>query len=382
MFAALLLAAAVSGFAPANDYQLTQNWLCRPDRRDACSINEVTARIDPDGTVTIERPTIAKAPPVDCFYVYPTTSFDLSLNSDMFANQEEWDRVAAQFTRFAGVCRTFAPIHRQMTLTALRANLQGAKIKPDHELAYRDLAAAWRSYLTHDNQGRPFVLIGHSQGASLLKRLVASEIDGKPVQRRMLSAMLAGTSLLVPVGQDVGGDFRSVPLCRSNTQTGCVVVWSSYRDTNPPPVNALFGVSAKPGFESGCTNPAQLTGGAAPLDSVFGFPWFRGGYGQGVMPEANWKIGNTPLTARFARVPGKLSGECVRGAYANYLAVHVNSPPQTPFEHELTDPAQIGDDDYPDWGFHVVDIAIVQGDLLRLVGTQYVAWSARHAAKR
>ena len=382
MFAALLLAAAVSGLAPANDYRLAQNWLCRPERRDACSVDEVTARIDPDGTVTIERPTIATAPPVDCFYIYPTTSLDLSLNSDMFANQEEWDRVAAQFARFASVCRTFAPIHRQMSLTALRANLQGAKVKPDLELAYRDVADAWRSYLTHDNHGRPFVLIGHSQGASLLKRLVASEIDGRQVQRRMLSAMLAGTSVLVPAGKDVGGDFKTVPLCRSSAQTGCTVTWSSYRDTIPPPANALFGVSAKPGLEAGCANPAQLTGGAAPLDSVFGFPWFRGGYSQGVMPEANWKIGNTPLTTRFARVPERLSGECVKGAYANYLAVHVNAPPQSPFEHELTDPAQIGDDAYPDWGFHVVDIAIVQGDLLRLVGTQYAAWSARKTAKR
>ena len=382
MLAALLLAAAVSSLAPANDYRLTQNWLCRPDRRDACNADQATARIDPDGTVTIERPVAATAPPVDCFYIYPTTSFDLSPNSDMFANQEEWDRIAAQFARFASVCRTFAPIHRQMTLTALRGNMQGAKFKPDHELAYRDVADAWRSYLAHDNHGRPFVLIGHSQGASLLKRLVASEIDGKPVQRRMLSAMLAGTSVLVPSGKDVGGDFKTVPLCRSSAQTGCTVTWSSYRDTNPPPANALFGVSAKPGFEAGCTNPAQLTGGSAPLDSLFGFPWFRGGYGQGVMPEASWKVGNTPLTTRFARVPGRLSGECVKGAHGNYLAVHVNSPPQSPFEHELTDPAQIGDDAFPDWGFHVVDLAVVQGDLLRLVGTQYAAWSARGAAKR
>ena len=382
MLAAVFLAAAISALAPPNDYRLAQNWLCRPERRDACSADEATARIDSDGTVTIERPTPAAAPPADCFYVYPTTSLDLSLNSDMFANQEEWDQIAAQFARFSSVCRTFAPIHRQVTLTALRTNLQGGKVKPDPDLAYRDVIAAWRSYLAHDNHGRPFVLIGHSQGANVLKRLIASEIDGQPVQRRMLSAMLAGTSLLVPLGKDLGGDFKAVPLCRSAGQTGCAIVWSSYRDTNPPPAKALFGVSARPGLEAACTNPAQLAGGAAPLDSVFGFPWWRGGVGQAVKPEANWKVGNTPLATRFARVPGRLSGECVKGAHANYLAVHVNAAPQTPLEHELTDPAQIGDDTYPDWGFHVVDIAIVQGDLLRLVGAQYASWAARNAVKR
>ena len=138
MFAALLLAAAASAFAPANDYRLTQNWLCRPDRRDACTVDQTVMRIDPDGRMTLEPFTPAAAA-VDCFYVYPTTSLDPTPNSDMFANQEEWNQIAAQFARFSSVCRTFAPMHRQVTLTALRANLGGAKVRPDAGLAYRDV---------------------------------------------------------------------------------------------------------------------------------------------------------------------------------------------------------------------------------------------------
>lgn len=285
--------------------------------------------------------------------------------------------MASQFARFASVCRTFAPIYRQVTLTTLRARLNGAKVDWNEERGYRDIRDAWRDYLAHDNRGRPFVLVGHSQGANVLKRLIAEEIDGKPIQRQMLSAMLPGTSLLVPKGKDVGGDFKAIRLCRAANQTGCALVWASYRDSIPPPANALFGVSRNEAMEAACTNPARLQGGSAPLDSIFGFPWRRDGNPLKILPSASWQVNGRPIQTRFARVPGRLSGECVRGAHANYLAVHVNTVPRTPFDRELTDQPVIGDLTYPDWGFHVVDMAIVHGNLLRLVKTQSAAWHAR-----
>ncbi len=106
----------------------------------------------------------------------------------------------------------FAPVYRQVTLTALRAGKMAAA---DWGLAYADVKAAFANYLARDNGGRPFVLIGHSQGSLLLKRLVAEEIDGTPLSQRMLSAILPGTAVLVPRGKDVGGDFKALPLCRA-----------------------------------------------------------------------------------------------------------------------------------------------------------------------
>ena len=44
----------------------------------------------------------------------------------------------------------------------------------------RDVRAAWREYLANHNKGRPFVLIGHSQGSLMLQQLIAHEIEGKP----------------------------------------------------------------------------------------------------------------------------------------------------------------------------------------------------------
>ena len=69
-------------------------------------------------------------------------------------------------------------------------------------------AAAWHHYLEHYNNGRPVVLIGHSQGTIHLVRLIASEIEGRPVAARMLSALLIGFNVEVPAGP---GDRRHLP---------------------------------------------------------------------------------------------------------------------------------------------------------------------------
>ncbi len=377
MALALFVAMAAASATPGNDYTRDTNWLCRPGRSDACTDDARVTRMA-SGAAPIEEPAVPPAEPdADCFYVYPTTSLDLTGNSDMIAGPEERAQAAAQFARFASVCRTFAPVYRQVTLTALRARMRGQASDADPELGYRDIRDAWRDYLARDNGGRPFVLIGHSQGSMVLQRLIAEEIDGKPVQGHMLSAMLPGTSVLVPKGKDIGGDFKTIPLCRTGSQTGCAIVWASYRDTIPPPANALFGVSKRPDMEAACTNPAKLEGVPAPLDSIFGFPWWRGGVGIGAPPEG-WQADGKPLATRYARVPGRLSAECVKGSNANYLAVHVNVAPQTAFDRELTAEPVIGDDAYPDWGWHVVDIAIVHGDVLRLVAAQSAAWHRAH----
>ena len=123
------------------------------------------------------------------------------------------------------------------------------------------------------NHGRPFVLIGHSQGTIHLIRLLAEEIEGKPEAARMLSALLIGYNVEVPEGRLTGGSFRTTPLCTRAGQTGCVITYVSFRAEAPPPAGALFGRAARPGQTIACTNPAALgSDGGAPLDSY----WFTG----------------------------------------------------------------------------------------------------------
>jgi Protein of unknown function (DUF3089) len=68
------------------------------------------------------------------------------------------------------------------------------------------------------------VLVGHSQGAGLLNRLIAEEIDDEPLLRdRLVSAYLLGSTVAVPEGDVAGGAFDNVPPCEADDQTGCVV---------------------------------------------------------------------------------------------------------------------------------------------------------------
>jgi alpha-beta hydrolase superfamily lysophospholipase len=82
------------------------------------------------------------------------------------------------------------------------------------DLAYADVLAAWRTYLANDNHGRGFVLVGHSQGALMLGRLIKEEIDGKPIQSQMVSALLLGVAGWLPVkpGAEPPLVFPHVPL--------------------------------------------------------------------------------------------------------------------------------------------------------------------------
>jgi hypothetical protein len=379
VIAAVLAAAAQSApaapVASPNDYALEQNWLCRPDRRDACSTPSLSVTdIAPDGSRTVRAVARSKAPEADCFYVYPTLSYDAGGNSDMIPNDEEYRVVEAQFARFGTVCRTFAPIYRQSTLSWLRSNITGNPIPMDPELRYNDVRDAWRQYMAADNKGRPFVLVGHSQGSGLLKRLIAEEIEGKPVASKMLSAMLAGTNVAVPKGKDQGGDFKRTPVCRSAGQTNCVIAWTSFRETAPPPVNSRFGRVPDMEQETVCANPAALAGGMTTLNARFPA---GAGIGDLVAASPSWTKDNARITTASVAVPGLYSAQCVTVNGANVLSVRINADPMDPRIDDVGGDVRFGAFVAKDWGLHLIDISLVMQDMVDLVPVQLTAWKAR-----
>src|SRR5499426_130928 len=204
--------------ATRNDYSDGKTWLCRPGRQDACAVDLSTTVVTADGKLSVEKWSANPKAAIDCFYVYPTVSNDPTPNSDMNAGPEELSVIRAQFARFGSECRVFAPLYRQVTLTALRAGIAGKPMAVDRVLGYNDVVDAWKYYLDHDNQGRGVVLIGHSQGSGVLTQLIKNEIDGQPIQEQIVSALLLGTSLPVAKGKDLG-TFQHMPLCRSANQT-------------------------------------------------------------------------------------------------------------------------------------------------------------------
>jgi Protein of unknown function (DUF3089) len=378
MAASLWIASMLAAAAPApNDYALGQNWLCRPDRRDACStVSLEITDIAPDGSLGVRKVARATDPKADCFYVYPTLSNDPGGNSDMVANDEERRVVEAQFARFGTQCRTFAPLYRQSTLSWLQSNLLGKPIAVDMELRYTDVRDAWRHYLASDNGGRPFVMVGHSQGSGLLKRLIAEEIEGKPAAKQMLSAMLAGTNIAVPVGKDVGGDFQSTPVCRKAGQTGCVIAWASFRESAPPGADTRYGRAATAGQEIVCANPAGLAGGIVPLGARF--PAFTSGIG-GITTSARWTRDGKAIPSPTVALPAMYSGQCVTVNGANVLAVRINSDPADGRIDDAGGDVRFGAVTAANWGLHLIDVNLVLQDMVDLVPVQLAAWQAQQA---
>src|SRR5580693_10326163 len=302
-------AQAMTPVEPSNtDYANSAFWLCWPGKQDACAQNQDATIIDENGKLKHEAYHAAKNPAIDCFYVYPTVSTQTTGNSDLTVTRAETSVVLAQFARFGEQCRTYAPMYRSVTLTALRAGIAGQPIPVDRNLGYSDVLAAWRYYLAHENKGRGVVLIGHSQGSGVLTRLIRDEIDGKPVQSQMISAILMGTSLPVPKGADVGGAFKHIPVCHSNSQIHCVIAFADFRATVPPPSNTRFG-KAPEGMQAVCANPAALGGGSGMLDAYLSPGRIATGSDDVPAPFA-WTEPAKPIDTPFVKVPGLLSAAC------------------------------------------------------------------------
>ena len=363
------VASAQAGAAPPAtpvDYSSGDSWLCRPGRQDACAIDLTATVVLADGSTTRESWSADPAAPIDCFYVYPTISTDPAPNSDMTPNEPELRVIAQQFARFASVCRPYAPMYRQVTLAGLRTRLAGdGATGLGTGVEYDDVRDAFRHYLANDNGGRGFVLVSHSQGTWILTRLVQEEIEGQPVQDRLVSALLIGAAVTVASGQDVGGSFTRIPLCRSATQTGCVIAYSAFRSTAPPPENTRFGRAQTSGQGGACVNPAALGGGSAELHAYLST---AGTTIVGARRAGEWVAGGAAIETPFVSVPGLLTARCAANEHATYLEVTVHGNPSDPRVDDI-----VGDLT-PDWGLHLVDMNIAMGNLVDIVRQQSAAY--------
>jgi DUF3089 family protein len=374
---ALTIAAAdafaqTTASSPSTDYSTPQTWLCRPDHPGACDVDLSTTVVDRDGRATVERARRDPKAPVDCFYVYPTVSTDTTDFSDLVPNETERGVVRLQFARFGTRCRLFAPMYRQRTLAAMgRANAAGIASPDFFGVGYQDVRDAWRYYLAHDNGNRGVVLIGHSQGTSILTELIRREIDGRQVQSRIVSALLIGGpgGIFVRRGRDVGGTFAHMPLCRAATQTGCVVAYSAFRVTAPPSATTRFGRSDDSTLVAACTNPAALGGGAAALNGYFDA---KGETALPMGPADPWTVGGRPVATPMVRVVGLLKGQCKTNTFASYLEVSVQRGPRSPASRDIQ-----GDLAEP-LGLHLVDMEVAMGNLVDLVGHQAKSYLEVH----
>jgi hypothetical protein len=256
-------------------------------------------------------------------------------------------------------------MYRQVTVTALDSGNQESPTQL--AIPVNDVRAAFATYLRRYNHGRGFVLVGHSQGSFVLEQLIAKDIDSRPaVRKRLVSAILLGGNVLVKRGKNGGGTFRHVPACRSDTQLGCVIAFSTFDQT--PPANALFGRTTVAGDQVLCTNPAALSGGAAKVDPVFPSAPFA----PGTLIAAGislLRITQPRAPTPWISEPGAYRAHCSSAAGANVLQITALNGAQT---------ATPSPD--PTWGLHLLDANIALGNLISVIHSEANAYAARPAA--
>ena len=364
LVATSLFAVQASAGVTAPDYAKPESWLCLPGRTDICTTPLKTTALNPNGYGSTGQSEVTKDSSVDCFVVYPTVSRDSGMNSDLTPGEgEEKAAIVSQFARFAGSCRIFAPVYRQMTLGAVAASAAGADVTKPAILAYSDVRSAWKEYLAKYNKGRPYVLLGHSQGSLMLQQLLAHEIEGKPEAARMKLAIIPGFNLLVPQGKLVGGTLKQTPVCSKSGQTGCVMTWVSFREKNIPPTGAIFGVADKPGMTVACTNPARPGAtGWASLDSYWN--------ARSTLPvpggPISWSTEGAPPTP-FVRTEGLVSAQCVSDGPRGYLSLRTNADPNDKRTDRVGGEVGVMGMFIPGWGMHLADMSAPMGDLIRQV---------------
>lgn len=362
------------GTTASLDYSDPNLWLCRPGNEpNECHVNLDATELLADGSRRVVPHVRASTPAFDCFYVYPTVDLKGDGNMTDFSDVSfERDPLYSQAARFTRVCEVYAPLYRQVSLS-------GVTVTGDPAVALQDVRDAFQFYLQHLSNGRPFVIMGHSQGAATLAAMMETDVDPVPeVRSRMISALIIGGGLDVFAGQrtgdgssatgsngiPLGRSFKNIPTCSAPGETGCVIAYSSFDKANPPRANALFG-RAPAGFQAACVDPAPTAGNNSGL--------YRGSYLPVHENQSGFQADEPippDITTPFLLYRNVFAGQCVYQNGLSYLQISLQLAPgdqraEPPYRKRLVE--GIG------FGLHLVDFNLPLDDLIDAVAQQAAA---------
>jgi hypothetical protein len=353
----------------------TPTWLCRPGATpNPCVTNLTAEKFSPTGqSMGIDKRKASAKNAIDCFYVYPTISNELTPVSDLVVGPEQNSIALYQAAQYSTTCNVYAPMYRQITLNALNGAV--VPTAQDAANAYQDVADAFQYYLKHYNKGRGFVIMGHSQGSFTLRRLVGTVIDpSAKLRKQMISAVLIGGNVLIGPGPGgTGGDFKNIPYCRSAKQNGCVIGYSAFNQPVPTPTRfgrpgttsaTQPGQPAPAGVKVLCSNPAGLLGVKSGL--VDGLTPEQP-FAQGLLSLGISLLGVTapPSSQPYAEIVGAYKVACSSDNNASVL--QVTSVGGAPTPHPSPDAT---------WGLHLLDVGLTWKTMVDVVKTQGQTWIA------
>jgi len=250
---------------------------------------------------------------LDVFYVYPTIYGDENpTNMDIY-NEALRDKAMRSFKKQTGVYtevgNIFAPFYRQVSMAVLDPSEDTYKNK-NFLLGYKDVSRAFEYYLKHLNNGRPFILAGHSQGSMGLITLMREHFESVKLQKQLIAAYLIGYSVTKE-------DFRQYPWMKPATGESDTGVIVSYNSQAP-------GAKGSPVILSGafCINPLnwKTDGTPAAASSNLGAVFFKAdGSVDKVVPHYSGATIDIATGALTTVLPEKLdTGGFPKGVYHIY----------------------------------------------------------------
>lgn len=200
-----------------------------PDYNDPTTWSALPDTVDGADTVAADFTDNQASAVADVFFIHPTTylsadawnaPLDDAQANDLIENSVN----VAQASSFNGCCRVFAPRYRQATFASFFPGSEAGNGAQAMNLAYSDVLRAFDVFLAKYNADRPFILAGHSQGSQHLRRLLRERISGTPLLSRLVAVYAVGAN---HPKAEIAEEFFDLPVCRSATQSQCLIAWNS-----------------------------------------------------------------------------------------------------------------------------------------------------------
>lgn len=192
----------------------------------------------------------------DIFIIAPTV--DMVSEYNMAVNEKNVLRLTRALNMQKGLyeddLRMFAPVYEQVSFKAY--DLTSEAREPYEQLAYNDVSEAFSYYLEQENQGRPIVLFGFSQGGDMVFRLIKEYFGDEALHDRLIAAYAIGWGCTY---EEVEKYPQIVPAAGED-DTGCVV---SYDAEAPAVEDSLISPRSERHF---CINPLNWKTDGTPAD--------------------------------------------------------------------------------------------------------------------
>lgn len=203
---------------------------------------------------------------VDVFYAYPTVYFDADPPnmdiSDVNNRQDVIDKMNEQMGLYSPYTNIFVPYYQQMYRDGFN-DLPADEASELLDVAYQDVADAFVYYMENLNNGRPFIFVGHSQGAGILVDLLRNEFDNTSYMDKMVAAYTTGVSIM----PSDTIDYPWIKIAQNSNDLGVVITYNTldyeYFESSSFQTGAL------------CVNPLLWTTDTtyAPLTDNLGAVW-------------------------------------------------------------------------------------------------------------